>query len=146
MTTYKFANAPDSLATIDGSIGSSDISISLTTDHGAKLPSLEGDEIFRAVITDGNNVEWVDVTARSTDTLTVVRGTPSYSFAAGSTVEHRIDATAMNAMAQRGDFRTVTEDPDGSLSAEVAGEEVYNSTTGIWWKHCTGTTWKAMNS
>lgn len=145
MTVYKFANAPAVKATLDTLLGAADVTAYLTTGHGSKLPVLSTDEVFRAVLVGGGNVEWVTVTARSGDTLTLTRGTPAYEFAAGSTIEHRLDAVAMDSFLQKGDFRTVATDPNGSLAARWTGEEVYQSATGVWWKHCTGTVWKEMN-
>lgn len=145
MPVYKFANAPAAKATLDTLLGAADITAYLTTGDGAKLPAIGDGEVFRAVLVGGGNVEWVTVTARSGDTLTLSRGTPAYEFAAGSTIEHRLDSVVMEAFMQSGDFRTVTTDPDGNLTARWTGEEVYQSETGVWWKHCTGTLWKEMN-
>jgi len=142
---WVFKNSPLVLATLDALLGASDTTAYLTTADGDKLPALSAGERFRAVLIGGGNTEWIICTARSGDTLTITRGTPNYAFAAGSTVEHRLDEVVLADFVQRGDFREVAVDPDGSLTADYTGEEVYQTVTGVWWKHCTGTTWKEMN-
>ena len=57
-----------------------------------------------------------------------------------------IIATVLNSFNQKGDFRTVTSNPDGVTTALHFGEEIYNSTTQVWWKNCGGTLWKEMNA
>jgi hypothetical protein len=59
---------------------------------------------------------------------------------------HSMSGTMLNAFLQKGDFRTVTTDPDGSLAADYFGEEVFQSTTGRWWKQTSGTVWQEMNA
>ena len=83
-------------------------------------------------------------TARTGDALTVTR-TGSNSFADGSTVKLDLNKTILEAFMQKGVYREVVVDPDGVLAAEYAGEEVINTVTSVWWKHCTSTTWKIMN-
>ena len=59
---------------------------------------------------------------------------------------HTISGYMLNSFLQKGDFRIVASDPDGSLAADHFGEEVFQAVTGRWWKHCTGTTWQQMNN
>ena len=143
MVEYIFKNnATGSLAS---AIGTSDISLALTAGDGANFPS-PSSQSFHIIVTEGGTSEWMVCTARSTDTLTVTRDASPSAFSAGAKVEHRLHEDALENFVQKGDFRTVTTDPDGSLAATETGEEVYNSVTGIWWKHCNSTVWKAMNS
>lgn len=143
--TFKFSNNGEGW--LNSAIGTGDTSITLQSGNGASLPSIGTDEEFEAVIIEGSKSEWITVTARSGDQLTVTRHpTAPQSFNAGAHLMHTMSGNMLNSFLQKGDFRTVTSDPDGSLSANYFGEEVFQSTTGRWWKHTTGTTWQQMNA
>ena len=145
MTEYLFTNQAE--GTLNTAIGAADVTLNLQTGEGAEFPSPAAGQACRVLVYDSTNSEWMTCTAVSGDALTVTRDAAvNYSFASGSAVELRVDATALNNMLQEGNLRTVTSDPDGSLAANYFGEEVYQSVSGVWWKHCTGTTWKAMNA
>jgi hypothetical protein len=145
MTEYLFSNQAQ--GTLNAAIGASDVTLNLQTGEGAEFPSPGAGQACRVLVYDSSNSEWMTCTGVSGDALTVTRdASVNYSFASGSYVELRLDATALNNMRQEGTERTVTSNPDGALAANYFGEEVYQSVTGVWWKHCTGTTWKAMNS
>jgi hypothetical protein len=62
-------------AVLNASITSSSTTIVLVAGQGARFPTLSAGDYFYATLIDtSNNLEIVKVTARSTDTLTVVRG------------------------------------------------------------------------
>lgn len=143
MTTYKFTNFAQ--GQLNAAIGAEDVTLALKTGEGAEFPSITTGERFMIYVYQTGKSEWMTVTGRSSDTLTVTRGDDPQSFDEDAYVELRLDADVLELFMQKNDFRTVEEDPDGSLAASYTGEEVYNSETGVWWKHCTGTTWKAMN-
>ena len=64
--------------TLNASITSSSTTIVLSSGQGARFPTLSAGDYFYATLIDtSNNLEVVKVTARSTDTLTVVRGQDS---------------------------------------------------------------------
>lgn len=98
--TVKFTN--NASATLATSINTSVTSISVTAGQGAQFPSLTSGEFFYATLVDSsNNLEIVKVTARSSDTLTVVRGqdgTTPRSYIAGDKIELRVVAASLNAM------------------------------------------------
>lgn len=143
MTEYIYTNnATGSLAS---AIGTGDVSLALGTGEGAAFPS-PSSQSFHIIVVEGGTSEWMVCTSRSSDTLTVTRNASPSAFSAGASVEHRLHEDALNNVLQKGAERTVTSGPNGSLAASYTGEEVYNSATGIRWKHCTSTTWKAMNS
>lgn len=79
---------------LQSAITASDTGIVLTVGTGANFPSLAAGEYFYATISIGSvPVEIIKVTARSGDTLTVVRGqegTSASNFSAGSAVELRV--------------------------------------------------------
>jgi len=144
MTVYKFENNASTL--LDSGIGTGDITLSVTSGEGALFPSPSTGEGFYILVTEGSTTEWMLCTSRSTDTFTVTRsGSPS-AFNAGATIKHLLNDIALESFMQKGDFRTNAGSPDGSLSAAYTGEEVLDSDNDIWYKHITGTTWKAMTS
>lgn len=106
----KFTN--NASATLASSINSSVTSISLSTGQGALFPSLGAGEFFYATLVDSsNNLEIVQVTARSTDSLTVVRGqdgTSARSYSAGDKLELRPVAAAWNTMVQTDNTQTIS--------------------------------------
>lgn len=80
-------------ATISTGINASVTTIALSAGHGARFPSPNVGEYFYATLIDAsNNLEIVKVTARVTDTLTVIRGqdgTTAKSFLALDKLELR---------------------------------------------------------
>lgn len=142
--TFKFTNNGEGY--LNSAIGTGDTSITLQSGDGASLPSLGAGEEFEGVIVEGSKSEWITVTARAGDQLTVTRHpTTPQSFSAGAYFRHSMSGNMLNSFLQKGDFRTVTSDPNGSLSASYFGEEVFQSISGRWWKHTTGTVWQEMN-
>ena len=96
MTVILKNNASGFLAT---SISATDTSIILSTGTGANFPTLGAGDYFYATFSPTSGAsEIVKCTARSGDTLTVVRaqeGTSALSFAAGSRVELRVTAQSV---------------------------------------------------
>ena len=94
-------NASGALAS---SITTSSTTVTLTTGSGAQFPAISGGDYFYATLTDAsNNLEIVKVTARSTDTLTVVRaqeGTIARAYAAADKLELRVTAAVLNSLPQ----------------------------------------------
>lgn len=90
-------NATTTLAT-----GIDDLATSLTvaTGLGNLFPSLSGGDYFYCTLSDvAGNVEIIKVTARSSDTFTMVRGqdnTTADSWTAGDKVELRLVAASLN--------------------------------------------------
>lgn len=80
-------------STLNGAITSSATSIVVTSASG--LPTLSGGDTCSLTMTDGTNIEIVQVTAISTNTLTVVRAqesTTGFAFADGDVIQ--LNATA----------------------------------------------------
>lgn len=68
-------------------------SLAVASGKGALFPTPTGGDFFYATLVSGNTIEVVKVTARATDTFTIVRaqeGTTAAAFSAGATVELRI--------------------------------------------------------
>ena len=89
-------NASGTLAT---AINASDTGIVLTTGNGASFPALGASDYFYATLeSTGGTFEVIKVTARSGDSMTVVRaqeGSTANSFAAGSRIELRVTAQSV---------------------------------------------------
>jgi len=133
MTVKLKNNASGTLAT---AVSASDTGVSLTTGNGANFPTLTAPDYFYATLaSSGGTTEVVKVTARSGDSLTVVRAqesTTAQSFAAGSRIEMRVTAQSVldainGALNYLGPYAT---DPtlrnDGS--ALQAGDLYFNTT------------------
>lgn len=141
MATYQFENNAESELTSE--IGASDVTLNVTTGDGALFPSSGNFYVF---VEEGSTTEWMLCTARSSDALTVTRASSASSFSAGATVKLRLNATILDVFLQKGVYRTNAGSPNGSLAASYTGEEVLDSTNSIWYKHISGTTWKAMTT
>ena len=93
--------------TLASSIGSGATSLTVASGGGALFPNPTSPDYFLVTLVgiSGTPIEIVKVTARSTDTFTIVRGqegtTPS-AFTGGDKVELRITAATMNSAAQAG--------------------------------------------
>jgi len=143
MTEYLFENNAES--TLNEAIGGGDATLSVQSGDGSLYPNPGAGEAFIILVVGGGNQAYMTCTSRATDTLTVTR-TDSYSFPDGSTVKLVLNATILGTFLQKGVYREYDGSPDGLLVANYTGEEVYDSTNDLWYKHCTGTTWKLMSS
>ena len=103
----QFAN--NAVSRLAANISNSATSLSLTPGDGAKFPAVSAGQYFMATLvrTDGTT-EVVKVTARSTDTLTVVRSAEAvggasvpYSFTAGDKVEARLTSGGLGSELDR---------------------------------------------
>jgi hypothetical protein len=106
----KFTN--NAFSTLASSINTSAVTISLAAGTGSRFPTLGGGDFFFGTLIDAsNNLEIVRVTARSGDTLTVVRGqdgTSARSYAAGDRIELRPVAAAWDTMVQTDNAQTIS--------------------------------------
>lgn len=88
--------ANNAASTLAAGITNVATTITLATGTGASFPALTGSDFFYATLIDNsNNIEIVKVTARSTDTVTVVRGqesTAARAYSTGDKFEMRITA------------------------------------------------------
>lgn len=94
----KFAN--NATGTLASSINNSVTTITLTAGQGGLFPSLAAGDYFYATLYNASNqIEIIKVTARSTDTLTVLRGqegTTARSYAAGDRIDLRPTAASLS--------------------------------------------------
>lgn len=80
-------------------------SLTVASGQGALFPALSGGNIFYATLANSSGgVEIVQVTARTTDTFTIVRGqdgTSALAWNSGDKVELRVTAADLTAMPQK---------------------------------------------
>lgn len=97
----------NAFGTLNASINSSATTIVLVAGQGARFPTLSAGDYFYATLIDtSNNLEIVKVTARSTDTLTVVRAqdsTTARAYATNDRFELRPTAALFNEKANDAD-------------------------------------------
>jgi hypothetical protein len=108
--TIKFTN--NATTTLASGINNSVTSLSVAAGTGALFPTISSPDVFYATLANvAGTVEIVKVTARSTDTFTIVRGqdgTSATSWSAGDKVELRPTAAGLAAMAQFDSAQTYT--------------------------------------
>ena len=97
----------NAFGTLNAGINSSATTIVLTAGQGARFPTLSAGDYFYATLIDtSNNLEIVKVTARSTDTMTVVRGqdnTTARAYSTNDRFELRPTAALFNEKADTAD-------------------------------------------
>jgi hypothetical protein len=107
-------------AVLNASITSSATTIVLVAGQGARFPTLSAGDYFYATLIDtSNNLEIVKVTARSTDTLTVVRGqdnTTARAYATNDRFELRPTAALFNEKANANEYLPLA---GGTLTGDV---------------------------
>ena len=98
----------NAFGTLNAGINSSATTIVLTAGQGARFPTLSAGDYFYATLIDtSNNLEIVKVTARSTDTMTIVRGqdsTTARAYATNDRFELRPTAILFNEKANANEY------------------------------------------
>lgn len=99
-------------ALLAASISTSGTTLVLAAGTGIKFPVLTGSDFFYGTIYDAaGNYEIVKVTARSADSLTVVRaqeGTVALAFSSGDAFAQRVTAATLNDFVQKSSDQTLT--------------------------------------
>lgn len=145
MTEYLFTNNAET--TLSADIGGGDTTLTVATGDGSLFPAttaLDGTG-FYILVEEGSSSEWMLVDDRSGDVFSGITRGASNSFNAGATIKLSLNAEILANFIQKGVYRSNAGSPDGVLAASYTGEEVLDSTNSIWYKHITGTTWKAMS-
>lgn len=102
MALEQFEN--NAASTLDSGVTAGATSMTLATGEGALFPALTGSQYFYVTLTENTDLEIVQVTARSTDVLTVVRGqqgTSGFAFSAGAVVEQRLTKGTLEGLSQQ---------------------------------------------
>lgn len=93
--------ANNAASTVGAGINNVVTTITVASGDGAKFPSPSGGDFFFATLQEGSTIEIVKVTARSTDSLTVVRaqqGTSGASFTTAAKIENRLTKESLEAL------------------------------------------------
>lgn len=110
----------NAFGTLNAGINSSVTTIVLSAGEGARFPTLSAGDYFYATLIDtSNNLEIVKVTARSTDTMTVVRGqdnTTARAFSANDRFELRPTAALFNELSN-----AVSDGDKGDITVSSTG-------------------------
>ena len=141
MANMLFTN--NAATTLASSISSTATSLTVASGTGSLFPSPTGTQYFYCTLqaTTGSTIEIIKVTARSSDTFTIIRGqdgTGGSSFTAGDKVELRIVAATMNDLPKLDEANqfTATNNYFGgsssttSMSVGYGSFNFYNSTVG----------------
>lgn len=92
----------NAFGTLSAGINTTDTTVTVDSGQGTRFPTLGSGEYFFATLVDtSNNLEIVKVTARSTDSMTVIRaqdGTTAAAFAIGDRIELRPVAALFEAI------------------------------------------------
>lgn len=115
----------NAFGTLNAGINSSATTIVLTAGQGARFPTLSAGDYFYATLIDtSNNLEIVKVTARSTDTMTVVRGqdnTTARAYSTNDRFELRPTAALFNEKANDADVSaTYLPKAGGTLTNDLS--------------------------
>jgi hypothetical protein len=105
----KFTN--NATSTLAAGINSSVTTLSVAAGQGALFPTLSGDYFYCTLANVAGTVEIIKVTARSTDTFTIVRGqdnTTAATWIAGDKVELRLVAASLNDLPKLDEDNTFT--------------------------------------
>jgi hypothetical protein len=97
--------------TLGSSILVGDTSLTVASSSGALFPVTTSGYFYVALINSSNQIEFVKVTARSSDTFTIVRaqnGSTARPYAAGDKVELRLIAAALENFVQLDGAQTIT--------------------------------------
>ena len=99
--TVQFAN--NAFSTLAAGINASVTSLAVASGEGARFPALSSGQYFYATLIDSsNNLEIIKCTARSSDTLTIVRNQESSgakTFSSGDRIALRLTALGLNDIA-----------------------------------------------
>ena len=130
MANMLFTN--NAATTLASSISSTATSLTVASGTGSLFPSPTGTQYFYCTLqaTTGSTIEIIKVTARSSDTFTIVRGqdgTGGSSFTAGDKVELRIVAATMNDLPKLDEANSFS----GTMGIGTTASSIYNlSVTG----------------
>lgn len=130
----------NAFGTLSAGISTSDTTITLDSGQGARFPTLSsGDYFYGTVVDTSNNLEIVKVTARSSDSMTVVRAqdnTTATAFAIGDRFELRPVAALFEDITDNAEVVNDTSptlggnlDADSNSITNVGGITVNDSST-----------------
>ena len=120
--------ANNAFGTLSAGINTSDTTITLDSGQGPRFPSLgAGDYFFGTLVDTSNNLEIVKVTARSADSMTVVRAqddTTATAFAIGDRFELRPTAALFEAIQAEATVDGITSSAAGTAITIDSSDDV----------------------
>jgi hypothetical protein len=115
-------------STLASGINSTATTLTVATGEGARFPTVSGSDYFYVTLIDtSNNMEIVKVTARSTDTFTIVRGqdgTSGTAFSASDRVELRPTAASIEEAAAGGYLDGASIPDDTIVTANITDANI----------------------
>lgn len=118
----------NAFGTLSAGINTASTTVTLDAGQGARFPSLgAGDYFFATLVDTSNNLEIVKVTARSTDSMTVVRGqddTTATAFAIGDRFELRPTAALFEAIQDEASVDGITSSAAGTAITIDSSDDV----------------------
>lgn len=135
----------NAFGTLNAGITNSDTTVVLQSGQGSRFPSLSSGDYFYATLIDtSNNLEIVKVTARSTDTMTIVRAqdnTTARAYSTNDRFELRPTAAMLNEVITKADTAQVTADAAlPKAGGTVTGKVVIEGNSAAWNSTAPGTT------
>lgn len=116
-------------STISTAISASDVGLAVASGDGSLFPTLgTGDYFYATLVSAGGAYEIVKVTARTGDSMTIVRaqeGTTAYSFASGSRIEMRVTAASVVDIATEPAESLALEDGVTAPAASAGQAKIY---------------------
>lgn len=115
----------NAVTTLGSSILSTDTTMSVASGAGALFPSTTSGYFHAALINSLNQVEYVKVTNRSSDTFTIVRaqdGTTARAYTAGDKVELRLISAALENFVQLDGDQTISGNKTFSGTSTFSGD------------------------
>ena len=100
----------NAFTTLASAINSSVTSLTVATGEGSRFPAITGTDYFYVTVFNASLSEIVKVTARSTDTMTIVRAqdsTTAQSFSSGDSVQLKVNKAMLDGIkTDTNDFAT----------------------------------------
>jgi hypothetical protein len=119
-------------ALLAASISTSGTTLVLAAGTGSKFPSLTGSDFFYGTLYDSSgNYEIVKVTARASDSLTIVRaqeGTTALAFSSGNAFAQRLTAAGLNDFAQKSAAQTFSGNNTNTGTNTYSGSDTFSGT------------------
>jgi hypothetical protein len=110
--------------TLGSSILIGDLSLTVASGTGALFPATTSGFFYVALVNSSNQIEFVKVTARSSDTFTIVRaqgGSTARAYTAGAKVELRLISTALENFVQLDGTQTISGNKTFSGTVALSG-------------------------
>lgn len=110
--------------TLGSSILIGDLSMTVATGTGSLFPATTSGFFYVALVNSSNQIEFVKVTARSSDTFTIVRaqgGSTARAYTAGDKVELRLISSALENFVQLDGTQTISGNKTFSGTAALSG-------------------------